>query len=158
MKFSDFFCFKTIVAPLQAQDRDGAIKELIKSLDAKGCLGKDNAAKISRAVIKRENEASTGMGKTIAIPHVKHAAVKKPIATIGQSEQGIDFSALDKKLVHSVILLISPKDNTDLHLQAMEKIFKHLQNDKFRSFLRQAATSAQVADLLKEADENPTLQ
>jgi len=39
----------------------------------------------------------------------------------------------------------------------MECMFGHLLNEKFRSFLRQAATSAEVEDLLREADENPSL-
>ncbi len=69
----------------------------------------------------------------------------------------MDFSSLDKQPVYSVILLISPVDNPDRHLQAMEKIFKHLQNEKFRKFLRQSQSAAEIEDLLREADENPTL-
>ena len=90
------------------------------------------------------------MGKGVAIPHVKNSEFNEVVAVIGQSSEGLDFSALDKQLVYSVILLISPTEDPDKHLQAMEKIFKHLQQDKFRSFLRQAQTRAQVKDLLKE--------
>jgi mannitol/fructose-specific phosphotransferase system IIA component (Ntr-type) len=79
------------------------------------------------------------------------------IATIGQSKAGIDFSALDKQPVYSVILLISPMDDPDEHLKAMEKIFGHLQNERFRKFLRQSTKAEQIKDLLKEADENHSL-
>ena len=157
MKFADFVCFKAVIAGLQSKDRDGAIAELVTTLDKAGRLGQDNCKKIIRAVVKRENEASTGMGKGIALPHVKSSAVKDVIATVGQSSTGIDFSALDKQPVFSVILLISPVDDPDKHLQAMEKIFKHLQQEKFRKFLRQSQTAAQIEDLLREADENPFL-
>jgi mannitol/fructose-specific phosphotransferase system IIA component (Ntr-type) len=157
MKFTDFVCFKALIPELQSKDRDGAIAELVNALDKAGRLGQDNCKKIIRAVIKRENEASTGMGKGIAVPHVKYAAVKNVLATVGQSSTGIDFSALDKQPVYSVILLISPVDDPDKHLQAMEKIFKHLQQEKFRKFLRQSQTAAQIEDLLREADENPFL-
>ena len=91
------------------------------------------------------------------MPHVKHKAVKDVIATIGQSSAGIDFFALDKQPVYSVILLISPIDDPDKHLQAMESIFKHLQQERFRKFLRQCRSSRQIEDLLNEADENPSL-
>ena len=97
------------------------------------------------------------MGKGVAVPHVKHEAVKDVVAAVGQSGVGIDFSSLDKQLVYSVILLISPVDNPDRHLQAMESIFKHLQWDKFRKFLRQSQTAEEIEDLLREADENPSL-
>jgi mannitol/fructose-specific phosphotransferase system IIA component (Ntr-type) len=157
MKFTDFVCFETIIPELEAKDRDGVISELINALDKAGRLGKGNGEKITRAVIKRENEASTGMGKGIAVPHVKHKSVKDVLAAIGQSSKGVDFAALDKQPVYSVILLLSPAEDPDKHLQAMEKIFRHLQQEKFRKFLRQSQTAAQIEDLLKEADVNPTL-
>jgi mannitol/fructose-specific phosphotransferase system IIA component (Ntr-type) len=155
MKFADFVCFEAIVPELKAADRDGAIAELVAALDKVGRLGAKKCEQLT--VIERENEASTGMGKGVAVPHVKHEAVKDVVATVGLSSSGIDFSSLDKQLVYSVILLISPADNPDGHLQAMETIFKHLQQERFRSFLRQAQTAEQVKDILQEADENPSL-
>ena len=142
---------------LKAGERDGAIRELVLALDGAGRLGKGNCEEVIKAVIKREREASTGMGKGIAVPHVKHRAVEGVVATIGQSHAGIDFSALDKQPVYSVILLISPADDPDKHLQAMEMVFKHLQQEKFRKFLRQSQTAEEIVDLLREADGNPSL-
>ena len=157
MKFTDFVCFEAIIPELEATNRDDAIVELVSSLDKAGRIGKGNCEKIIKAVIKREKEASTGMGKGVAVPHVKHSAVKDIIAVVGQSGVGIDFSALDKQPVYSVILLISPADNPDRHLQAMEKVFRHLQQEKFRKFLRQSQTAKMIEELLKDADENPFL-
>lgn len=97
------------------------------------------------------------MGKGVAVPHVKHDAVKQVVAAIGQSSKGIDFRSLDKQPVYSVVLLISPKDAPDKHLEAMEKVFRHLQQEKFRKFLRQSRTVEQIKDLLLEADEKPFL-
>ena len=157
MKFADFVCFEAIIAELNTKDRNGVITELVSALDKAGQLGKNNSDDIIKAIIKRENEASTGMGKGVAVPHVKHPAVKDVSATVGKSSSGIDFSSLDKQPVYSVILLISPVDNPDKHLQAMESIFRHLNQEKFRKFLRQSQTSEEIEDLLREADENPSL-
>lgn len=157
MKFTDFVCFDAIIPELKAKDRDGVIAELVLALDKANKLGKNNSKDIIKAIIKRENEASTGMGKGVAVPHVKHSAVKDVVATVGRSSSGIDFDSLDKQPVYSVILLISPTDNPDKHLQAMESIFRHLQREKFRKFLRQSQTSEEIEDLLREADENPAL-
>ena len=157
MKFVDVVCFEAIIPELKAKDRDSAIAELVLAIDKAGRLGKENCEQIIKEVIKRENEASTGMGKGVALPHVKHGAVKDVIVAVGQSGVGIDFSSLDKQPVYSVILLISPLGNPDRHLQAMESIFKHLQRDKFRRFLRQSQTAKEIEDLLREADEKPSL-
>ena len=152
MKFADFVCFKAIIPELEAVDRHGAIAELVSALDKAGRLGDGNC----ESVIKREKEASTGMGKGVAVPHVKHYAVKDVVAAVGRSSTGIDFSALDKQPVYSVFLLISPLDEPDKHLQAMENVFKQLQQEKFRKFLRQSQTAGQIESLLREADENPS--
>jgi mannitol/fructose-specific phosphotransferase system IIA component (Ntr-type) len=156
MKFSDFVCFEATVPQLQAGDRDGAIAALVSSLDEAGKLGKNKCQEITAEMIKRENEASTGMGKGVAMPHVKHDVVTDVVAVIGQSSAGVDFSALDKQPVYSVILLVSPVDNPDKHLQAMESVFKHLQQEKFRRFLRMCRSSEQIRELLIEADEDPS--
>jgi mannitol/fructose-specific phosphotransferase system IIA component (Ntr-type) len=157
MKFADFICFKAVIPGLRAGDRDGVIAELVSALDKAGKLGKGNREDIIKAVIRREKEASTGLGRGVAIPHVKHPVVKDVVAAIGQSSAGIDFSALDKQPVYTVILLISPVDNPDKHLQAMENVFRHLQQEKFRKFLRQCQKAEQIEDLLREADESPFL-
>jgi mannitol/fructose-specific phosphotransferase system IIA component (Ntr-type) len=156
MKLIDFVCLEATITELQASDRDGVIEELVMSLDKAGKLGKGKSRDIIREVIKRENEASTGLGKGVAVPHVKHKAVKKVVAAIGQSSAGIDFFALDKQPVYSVILLISPSEDPDKHLQAMESVFKHLQKERFRKFLRQCRSVEQIEDLLIEADEDPS--
>ena len=62
MKLSDIVCLSAIIPDLKATDRNGAIRELIRGLDAQGQLGRCDAEKLIKAVIQRENEASTGMG------------------------------------------------------------------------------------------------
>ncbi|MCU0913372.1 MAG: PTS sugar transporter subunit IIA [Planctomycetes bacterium] len=156
MRFDEFVCFEATIPELQATDRDGAITELVSALAHAGKIPSESAKEVAKAVIKRENEASTGMGKGVAVPHVKHAAAKNVVAAVGQSSVGIDFASLDEQPVYSVILLISPVNNPDKHLQAMENVFRHLQKEKFRKFLRQCHTPPALEDLLKEADENPS--
>ncbi len=157
MRFADFVCFEAAIPELRARDRDGVIAELVLSLDKAGRLEKGKCEEVTAEVIKREREASTGMGKGVAVPHIKHKAVKDIAAVIGQSSVGIDFFALDKQPVYSVILLVSPTEDPDGHLQAMESIFKHLQQERFRKFLRQCHSSEQIEELLIEADEDPSL-
>jgi len=153
MRLADFVCADAIVPELSSTDRDLVIKELVTALEKAGKLGSAKGSTIAGAVIKREEEASTGIGKGVAVPHVKHKSIKEVIAVIGCSAKGIDFSSLDKQLVYSVILLLSPSNNPDRHLQAMESIFKNLQKDDFRRFLRQSQTAEQIKELLLDAED-----
>jgi len=64
----------------------------------------------------------------------------------------VDFDALDKQPVYSFILLLSPLSRPDEHLQAMEVIFKNLNQDSFRRFLRQSSSAEEIMTLLEDAD------
>lgn len=152
MKLQDFVVKDAIVPALAATDRDEVIAELVDSLVKAGAATKALRDELIKLILDREKHGSTGFGKGVAVPHVKHDKIKKMVATIGVSQKGVDFNALDKAPVFSIVLLLSPKNKPDEHLQAMENIFSNLQKDTFRRFLRQATTVPEVIDLLAEAD------
>jgi mannitol/fructose-specific phosphotransferase system IIA component (Ntr-type) len=118
-----------------------------------GALAADAVEAVARAAITRENQGSTGFGKGVAVPHAKHDGVPSIIATIGRSSQGVDFAALDRAPVFTIVLLLSPVSEPEAHLAAMEKIFRHLQRESFRRFLRQTETREAITELIAEADE-----
>ena len=153
MKLSDIIVADAIIPELQAKTRDEAIGELVDSLVAAGAIARKDAPDYLKAVLTREKQATTGIGKGVALPHNKVRGIKKAVGTIGRSADGIDFSALDYKPVYSVILLLSSPDDPEEHLQAMETIFKHVQRDMFRKFLRQSETRQAIIELIQEADE-----
>lgn len=155
MKLADIIVKDAIVADLQATDRDGVIKEMVDKLVEVGKIDAKDAPEVVKAIVKREKQGSTGFGKGVAVPHVKHEASKTLVATIGRSGNGVDFAALDRAPVYIVVLLLSSPENPEEHLQAMETIFRHLQRDNFRKFLRQAQNITQIIDLVNEAEEIP---
>jgi len=153
MKLREFIVTDAIIPELTATDRNDAIRELVTSLAAAGALPQDAVEDVVAALIKREQNGSTGFGKGVAVPHVKHAKIKKMAGTIGRSVGGIDFAALDHQPVYSVVLLLSPENQPQQHLQAMNIVFSNLQKDMFRRFLRQSPTRESIVELLDEADQ-----
>jgi len=154
MKLADIVCVDAVIPQLESTDRNTVIGELIAALHTCKKTSKVSVKSLANAVIKRENEASTGIGKGVAVPHVKHEAISDPVAAVGCSAEGIDFVSLDKQPVYSVFLLLSPAGNPDKHLQAMETIFRNLQKDDFRRFLRQVRSREDVLEAIKDADES----
>src|SRR5512146_2736350 len=146
MKLRDFIIGDSIIAELQASDRDGAIRELVTSLSGAGALPADAVDEVVAALIKREQNGSTGFGKGVAVPHVKHPKIKKMAGTVGRSAEGIDFAALDHQPVFSIVLLLSPDNQPQQHLQAMNIVFSNLQKDIFRRFLRQCTTREAIVE------------
>ena len=152
MRLSDIVCFEATIPDLQASDRDGVIQELVEALNEQNQLGQIDTKKLIRTIVQRENEASTGIGKGVAIPHAKYDGIRQPVAVIGRSAAGLDFRSLDKQPVYTVMLLVSPKDNPDKHLQAMELIFRNLNKEDFRRFLRQAQSRDEIREIVLDAD------
>ncbi|MBC7784186.1 MAG: PTS sugar transporter subunit IIA [Burkholderiales bacterium] len=152
MKLREFIIKDAIVADLRARTRDEAIRELVQSLATANAIDASAVDDVVAALVKREKNGSTGFGKGVAVPHVKHSAVSRMVGTVGRSADGIDFSALDNQPVYNVFLLLSPENQPQQHLQAMNIVFSNLQKDNFRRFLRQSQTPDAISELLEEAD------
>jgi len=152
MKLSDIIVPDAIVPALTSTERDAVVRELVDALVAGGAADPSVRDDLVAAILEREKKGSTGFGRGVAVPHVKHPSVTRMAAAVGLSQQGVEFESLDKQPVYSVFLLLSPEDKPEEHLQAMEVIFKNLSKETFRRFLRQATTVEDVTTLLDEAD------
>lgn len=153
MRLSDLICVPAIVPEFQATDRNGVIRELIQSLADHGEVKAEHVETLARATIGRENQGSTGFGKGVAVPHVKHQCIEQMTATIGRSSHGVDFAALDRAPVYTVVMLLSPASAPEEHLAAMEKVFRYLQRENFRRFLRHSETREAIIEVITEADD-----
>ncbi len=152
MKLTEIIEDGAIIPELQSTERDQVIAELVDSLVSSGAADPGLRDELVSAVLDREHRSSTGFGKGVAVPHVKHASVTALRAAVGLSPRGVEFAALDRQPVYSIFLLLSPADRPEDHLQAMETIFRNLSKDTFRRFLRQASSVDEVRTLLEEAD------
>lgn len=154
MKFSDFVSPKAMVAAMKATDKESAIAELVDSLVAAKEIQGEDREDILRAIRRREELGSTGIGRGVAVPHTKHSSVDKLIGTVGVSVDGLEFESLDGEPVQLFFLLISPPDRPGDHLRALENISRQLRDDSFCRFLKQAKTAEDIMQLLEEADNN----
>jgi mannitol/fructose-specific phosphotransferase system IIA component (Ntr-type) len=154
MKFADFVCREAILADLAAVDKEMAIREMVQSLCNAGKVDAGEFESIVKAILKREELGSTGIGRGVAVPHTKHPSVDRLVGTVAVSSQGVDFASLDGEVVHLFFLLISPPDRPGDHLRALENIARQLLDDTFCRFLKQAKSPADIQLLLDEADNN----
>jgi fructose-specific phosphotransferase system IIA component len=154
MKFADFVIPEAICAQLNATDKEGAIREMVQCLLNAGRIQADEMESIVKAILKREELGSTGIGRGVAVPHTKHPSVDRLVGTVAVSSQGVDFASLDGETVQLFFLLISPPDCPGDHLRALENISRQLRDDTFCRFLKQAKSAEDIQQLLDEADNN----
>jgi PTS system nitrogen regulatory IIA component len=154
MKLLDLVHPKAIIPKLESRDRNGVIRELVQVLAQAELIGSDAVESTIKSIITRERtRGTTGFGKGVAAPHAKIDELSRVVAAVGRSTQGVDFASLDGELVYGVFLILSPADEPEQHLRAMDLIFRHLQQERFRKFLRQSDDTEKIYDLLKEVDE-----
>jgi len=154
MKLLDLIQPKWIIPELRAVDRNGAIRELVQLLADTGALEQRVVDSLVKSIVTRERtRGTTGFGKGVAVPHAKLEGLLRVVAAVGRSSRGIDFASLDGEPVFAVFLIISPAERPEEHLRAMDLVFRHLQQEKFRKFLRQSDGVDKIYDLLREADE-----
>ena len=154
MRLTEFVVPESILTSLDADNKDEAIRGMVESLASAGQIPASDSDAIVSGILKREELGSTGIGNGVAVPHTKHPAVDRLTATVAPSDRGVDFASLDGEAVHILFLLISPPDLPGDHLRGLESISRHLRNPNFCNFLRQAQTTAEVVELLEEADNN----
>src|SRR5262249_43223908 len=154
MKFADFVSTDAIRAKLTAENKEGVIREMAQALLEAGKIAPTELEGIVKAILKREELGSTGIGRGVAVPHTKHASVNRLVGTVAISSEGVDFDSLDGEKVQLFFLLISPPDRPGDHLRALENISRQLRNDTFCKFLKQAKTADEIKQLLDEADNN----
>ncbi|HUT12178.1 MAG TPA: PTS sugar transporter subunit IIA [Thermoguttaceae bacterium] len=154
MKFADFVSRKAIRAHLDAVNKEAAIREMVQALVEAGDIEKDQYESIVKAILKREELGSTGIGRGVAVPHTKHPSVDRLVGMVAISTSGVDFASLDGETVQLFFLLVSPPDRPGDHLRALENISRQLRDDTFCRFLKQAKNVEDIQLLLDEADNN----
>ncbi len=100
-----------------------AIKYIVENSFTLNFWGLDRREEIIDQLLGREFLASTGMGKGIAVPHIMIYRPSFPefpdaIALFGYSRAGIEWDALDGKLVHYIAMSMA-EQRTELRLDLL---------------------------------------
>ena len=130
MSVKEMFSEDRVKFDLKARTKNEVIDELISILvDTGKVVDKDE---FKKAVLKREEEFSTGIGMGIAIPHGKSKAVKEASIVFGLSKEGIDYKSMDDKPAHLFFLIAVPEESSDVHLRALSEISRKLMHTETR--------------------------
>ena len=134
-----------VVLNLAAQRNFEAIRELATVLLQDEVV--PDQKHLLAALIRREQQASTGIGKGVAVPHAHEDEIQRQLLAIGISQAGIDFGSPDGQPVHIIALLITPLKHQKQHMALLAALSQRLQQEEVRQRLLQAADAAEVVDI-----------
>ena len=155
MKITDLLKLDTIIINLQSATKQAVIDELSGKLAEADRLNDVEAFKA--AILKREQQSTTGIGEGIAIPHAKTNAVRTPAICFGKSVNGVDYESLDGQPAHLFFMIAASEGANADHLETLSRLSSLLMDDKFRDRLMSSSSGEEVLEIINqkemEADE-----
>lgn len=145
-----YFRKEHCIPALKGESKEEVITELVQSFVASGTLDEEESLELIAEVLTREAEATTGIGKGVAMPHARTSKVVNDVMiAVGLHGEGVDFDALDGAPVHVVFLIVSPDPQE--YLRVAGRIARVGRDDVEMRALPQQRTAKRMHDFLDEA-------
>ena len=147
MDLGDLLTPEGIIPSLKAKSKKQVLQDL--SLRAAELTGLQ-ARELFDTLLQRERLGSTGLGRGIAIPHVKAKSLKNIVCLFARLEEPIEFDSLDNEPVDLIFLLLAPEHASGDHLKALARISRLLREPDAIARLRAATDRAALYAVLTE--------
>lgn len=146
---------KACCVRLRATTKEEALLEVVSNLVQAEVLADAMAPEAEKALLERERTASTGVGMSVAIPHVKLAGLDRAVCSLSVHPEGIAWGAVDGAPVHLLFTVLRPDSkgaahDPEQHLEMMRWIARLGRDADFRSFALRVKTKTELVDLLRE--------
>lgn len=145
MDLCDLLAPDGIIASLRAESKKHALQELSTIAAEKTGL---DAREIFNTLLQRERLGSTGLGRGIAIPHVKLEGLDGILCLFARLEQPIEFESHDGEPVDLMFLLLAPPHASGDHLKALARISRVVREPSILDSLRNAPDIAALRSAL----------
>lgn len=101
----------------------------------------------------REEQASSGIGEGVAIPHLRLPTLKKPFVACVRLQRPIDFKAVDDMPVDLMMMLLSPGGDGPHHLRRLSRISRLMRNPDLLDDLRGAIDAENMRHILVQGNQ-----
>lgn len=148
----DFLDEQHITLNIDGSTKEGVVKSLAAQLYETSSLP-INLEDFTEQVLNRERLESTCVGHGLMIPHAILAADAKMEGVLGISTKGLDFNTPDGRPVHAVLLLATPENESNRHLEILTAFTRAITQDENLCEQLYHARSAAHAYSVLHADE-----
>ena len=136
---------------LNSKSKEEALNKLIDVCNnVPGLAGR---IELADAVFKREKLMSTGIGLSIAVPHVRLNSVNEIQMAFAVNKTGIDdYDSLDNVPVRLIVLIIAGRNQHTAYIQTLSRISRLLKNVIIRERLYDCRSNKAIYDTIIEGD------
>lgn len=151
MKIAEILREQCVVADIKGKTKKEIITELVEALEKARLI--EDVETVVNVVMEREKLGSTGIGNGVAVPHGKLKNINNIVCALGRSQNGVDFDAVDRGLVHIFFLVLAPEDSASLHLKVLSRITKILRDQSLRKKVIKLSNTHDIYMSILEEDE-----
>jgi PTS system nitrogen regulatory IIA component len=109
---------------------------------------------VFNVLINREEIASTGIGKGVAIPHPRttlNLNLENPVIPVVFLKHPVDFNAVDGKEIFVLFFMFSP--STQIHLKLLSRLSICLQDKEFLSLLKNKTGENEILTKIEQIEK-----
>ena len=132
---------------------DSKRQALSAAADAAAKMLKLKASDILDALMEREGQGSTGVGRGVAVPHARLAGLDRLRAVLVRLDKPVAFDAVDGQPVDLLFVLFAPEHAESQHLRALARVSRLFRQSEVREQLRQARTPDALYAILSRTAE-----
>jgi uncharacterized protein (TIGR02996 family) len=154
-RLTDWLTCAVILDEERAGTKEQVIEQLLAELVEEGRLPHDALGSVRRAILRREQLGSTGVGRGVAIPHGKHDRLDHAVGILGLVRRPVEWDSLDGEPVDIVVLALGPGGICDYSLPGVKLLGQLLREDSVCRMLRAAGSPRELLAVLEAAEREP---
>jgi mannitol/fructose-specific phosphotransferase system IIA component (Ntr-type) len=150
LKVSTYIRKDCVFPNLTSFSKEEVLGEIARNLA--GVVEEIDAHELLVKLVERENKASTGADKGVAIPHATLPSAPGLLVAIFRSQRGIDFGALDNERSHIFFTIVSPLrpeiSTEPTYLQVISAVCKLMRSPNLRTCLLEARSPEEICEII----------
>jgi len=136
-----------VVLDVNIPDKVRALEEAALLVEGRHHL---NHGPVFRALWRREQSGSTGLGHGIAIPHARIVGITEPIILLMRTKLPVKFGSPDRQGVSIFFVILVPEHATEEHLRILATVSEMFSDPRFRERVATATEPSAIQHLFGE--------
>ena len=150
MRITELFTAHSIALDAALSTRDEILDKLVALQATHGNI--TDTAAYKKALLAREDEASTYVDNGITVPHARTSCVTRPSLAALRLAEPVQYNAEDDGKTDLLFAIAAP-ENGSLHMDMLARLMQMLMNEEFVQTLRDAKTPAEFLQTIDDRED-----
>lgn len=131
-----------------ARNKDEVLRKLAGLMARHPAVAAIGADAVYRLLSDREAKGTTGLGRSVALPHARVQGLKQFVVGVAVAPKGVDFGAIDRRKCRLLFVVLGPAEEPSGHLKALAGISRITGSARRRRTLLLAKTSEALYEVM----------